>query len=87
MKMLVARETDMAYHFEVHLDETKLDKNGDPNKNYVVSYDWSKQIPDGLTESVYLVNIKKEIKLLSQLELSKRIVGVGTKLAGEGASI
>lgn len=82
MKLIKARELATEYQFSVHLDETKF-KDGEPDPDYVVEYTWGKEPPPGRTKAQYLNDIKREIKLLTQHELARRLASE-TALSMEG---
>lgn len=76
MKIIEAKDMSTEYCFCVHIDETKLDANGKPDPAYLKDFTWGKQPPIGQTATQYLTSIKKEMKLLCQLELEKLNVGI-----------
>jgi hypothetical protein len=72
----------------VHLDDTKITDEGDPDPSYVWSATWPTK-PQGITANAYADMIKREAKLLAQAELDKRqaVGNEGTAIAGEGATL
>lgn len=82
MKIIEAKDMGNEYCFCVHLDETKLDANGNPDPAYLKYFAWGKQPPSGQTATQYLASIKNEMKLLCQLDLDT--LNAGTALAMEG---
>ena len=83
MKLIKARELATEYRFVIHLDETKVNRDGEPDPTYVFECVWGKEPPEGQTKAQYLAMIKREMKLLAQGELSSRLA-TGTILTMEG---
>lgn len=63
MKIFVARDMGISYHFEVHLDESKVLADGSPDPAFVRSYDW----PKSQDKAVSL----REMALLCEDELAR----------------
>jgi hypothetical protein len=71
MKYLTAEQQAAQYFFRVHMDETKTLEDGTPDPAYVREYAWGLTPPEGQDEAEYLANIKREIGLLVDDELSR----------------
>ena len=85
MKLITARELPSEYLFRVHVDETKLDGQGNPDPAYVQEFRYGLEPPPGQTTDGYLAAILKEVKALciQQIETSTE----GIALAAEGATL
>lgn len=92
--------------FYVHLDDTRLipdpaqpkptEGKPDtrplvPDPNWVVERKWAASPPPGRTRTQYLADIRREMRLLCQLELqqlqAQETPVEGTPLAGEGQAL
>jgi hypothetical protein len=62
MKYLIAEKQQMQYYFLVQMDDN-------PNNKH--EFTWGLTPPQGQTETQYLANIKREIGLLVEDELSR----------------
>lgn len=71
MKYLVAEKQQTQYFFRVHMDESKTLEDTSPDPTYVCKFTWGLTPPEGQTVTEYLENIKREIGLLVDLELTK----------------
>lgn len=69
---LKAEQQSTQYYFKVWMDTTKTLKDGvTPDPVYIREYNWTLALPTGQNATQYLANIKSEIALLVQVELTK----------------
>jgi len=81
MKILTAEDRSTEYYYKIHIDHTKLDKDGKPDPEYVMEFHWGKEPPEGQTDKDYLKAIKREMRLLAKHKLQEQRV---SKLPDEG---
>jgi hypothetical protein len=71
----------------VHLDETKLGLDGQPDPAWVYMAQWPPK-PAGVTVAAYVDMVKREAKLAAQHRLAQlRADTEGTALPGEGETL
>ncbi len=88
MKLLRARRYPDRIELSVHLDEAKTIEDGSPDPEWVRDFEWSAQVPAGVTQTAYVQSIKREAKLLAQAELDARQAQpAGEALPGEGQAL
>jgi hypothetical protein len=84
------KRPDDSIRIVVHLDDTKVTEDGDPDPAWIYEATWSPK-PANMTAQAYTDMVKREAKLLAQAELAKLQAGEnenpGTALAGEGATL
>jgi hypothetical protein len=84
------RRDDGTIRIIVHLDETKILEDGQPDPEWVYDATWPAK-PASMTAQAYGDMVKREAKLLAQAELARLQVedtdDQGTALAGEGATL
>ncbi len=85
MKLITAREFSTEYLFRVHLDEAKLDGQGNPDQAYVQEFRFGLVPPPGQTKTEHLATILKEVKALCMPQVAPPTEGVA--LAAEGSTL
>jgi hypothetical protein len=86
MRLLRFRKlADNSIRIQIHLDETKTLEGGEPDPAWVYDLTWPPK-PSNATATDYRDMVKREAKLLAELELAKRQAGddEGTAVAGGG---
>lgn len=83
MKVLLARDTGTEFRFRVHLDDTKVDANGEPDPEWVEEFAWGKEPPPGRTPTQYLADIQREMKMLCEQRLAAKNQGAPLSMEGQ----
>jgi hypothetical protein len=88
VKLLRFRKlADDSIRIVVHLDETKLGPDGQPDPAWIYMAQWPPK-PAGVTVAAYIDMVKREAKLVAQLRLAElRADTEGTLLTGEGETL
>lgn len=84
IRCLTARARPGGYFVRVHLDEARVDADGQPDAAYVREYVFALPPPPSVTAAAYRSGVTAEVRLLAQAELAALTPAAGTALSIEG---